>query len=764
MPTPPIIRRISSLKGLGVFRNYAPTSDVPDLQQQNLIYGFNRSGKTTLSRVFSSLEAGAVRPELPGGGEFEVELTDGTVIRTDSALSALKGRLLVFNVDFIEDNLRWKDGTANPIFYLGKTQAELVEKLKKTEVDIAALDPTRTEAVKDHPRWENAFTEHKRNAARLIAEQLGLGRRYDATNLAADYRQSSYDDNLKLTDTQRQQLRAIINQDAPLPKRALLDAPSFDLATLIRDVRQLLDTTLAAVALQELRHHETMLKWVKEGVDYHHDHALSSCLFCGNRLTPERMAALRQAIDDRFEQLTRSIAAAKQRAEELRDSLSEMNTVLPSDNDISKDLQPNFTTAAKNLRTLLTTGAEIAAVLLPLLEKKAAAPNVRVDPRDLPTPVDAAQWDAAAIKHVAELNAVIEAHNSAHDEFSQTQESARRKLKEHFLADRQTDYRTLEASVASAKSALDALEARHHALTQEAELIRQNMRQHAPAAGIINRMIHSYLGHKELQIATLENGYEIRRDGNLVSGSISESEKTGIALCYFLSTLEAEGRQLKNLIVVVDDPISSLDTKALHYAFSLISRALDGAGQLIILTHNLQFMNEVKKWLRNRVEKGTATLLFLDVVQDAHTDTRVASIKTMPALIREYESEYQYLFHLVLQFGRSAEGHTEYFYLMPNALRKLLDIFLAFKVPGSAGLSNKVDKIAIAASEYGLDPARIRALDRLVQLESHADNLDDLVTLSSLTIEETKDAADALLTLMEKLDKSHYDGLCRLSR
>lgn len=29
-----------------------------------------------------------------------------------------------------------------------------------------------------------------------------------------------------------------------------------------------------------------------------------------------------------------------------------------------------------------------------------------------------------------------------------------------------------------------------------------------------------------------------------------------IALCYFLSTLEAEGRQPKNLIVVVDDPIS----------------------------------------------------------------------------------------------------------------------------------------------------------------------------------------------------------------
>jgi hypothetical protein len=84
----------------------------------------------------------------------------------------------------------------------------------------------------------------------------------------------------------------------------------------------------------------------------------------------------------------------------------------------------------------------------------------------------------------------------------------------------------------------------------------------------------------------------------------------------------------------------------------------------------------------------------------------------------------------------------------------------AERVPGSDGLSNKVD--GIAKGGYGLDPARIRALDRLVQLESHADNLDDLVTFSSMTIEETKDAADALMALMETLDKKHYEVAGRL--
>lgn len=134
----------------------------------------------------------------------------------------------------------------------------------------------------------------------------------------------------------------------------------------------------------------------------------------------------------------------------------------------------------------------------------------------------------------------------------------------------------------------------------------------------------------------------------------------------------------------------------------------------------------------------------------------------MPRHIREYESEYQYLFHLVLRFLETPDG-TDYFYVMPNALRKVLDVFLAFKVPGSAGLSSKVEKIATDLGD-DFDQGRILALDRLVQLESHADNLDDLIAHSSMTVEETKDAANALLAVMEALDKPHLDQMRRVCR
>jgi wobble nucleotide-excising tRNase len=391
LPALPIIKRIASLKELGVFRNFAAPADLPDFQRHNLIYGFNGSGKTILSRVFASLGEGTARPELPEGGTFEVELTGETVIKSTGALDALKGRVLVFNVDFIEENLRWKEGTANPVFYLGRAQAELAKKLEETEAAMTTLTLRREEATREHAQKERAFTDHKRDDARLIAEQLSLGRRYDASDLIADHAKSSYDEKLKLSEAERQQLRTIITQDAPLAKRDPLGTEPFGLVGHIREVRKILDTTLGTMALKDLREHEMMLKWVKEGVDYHQKHDLSSCLFCGNELTEERMLALGQAIDERFDRLTGDIADANEKTERLRDRLTALKRAIPSNNDISKELLNRFALAASDLQASLARGAEIVGTVLALLEKKAAAPNVRADTGDLATEADAAE-------------------------------------------------------------------------------------------------------------------------------------------------------------------------------------------------------------------------------------------------------------------------------------------------------------------------------------------------------------------------------------
>ena len=50
------IDKISRIRNLGVFRAFAWPVDLPTFARYNLVYGWNGSGKTTISRLFRALE------------------------------------------------------------------------------------------------------------------------------------------------------------------------------------------------------------------------------------------------------------------------------------------------------------------------------------------------------------------------------------------------------------------------------------------------------------------------------------------------------------------------------------------------------------------------------------------------------------------------------------------------------------------------------------------------------------------------------------
>ena len=101
-----------------------------------------------------------------------------------------------------------------------------------------------------------------------------------------------------------------------------------------------------------------------------------------------------------------------------------------------------------------------------------------------------------------------------------------------------------------------------------------------------------------------KNKYQIKReDGSLAKATLSEGEITFITFLYYLQltkgAIEKESVS-DNRILVIDDPISSLDSDILFVVSSLIKNIIneikDDAGnikQLIVLTHNVYFHKEV---------------------------------------------------------------------------------------------------------------------------------------------------------------------------
>ena len=120
------ITRISRLRSCGVFRNFTWPSDLSEFGQYNLIYGWNWTGKTTLSRLFRDLELG--RP--PTMGEAVLHI-GGRDVRGEN-FPDLSLSVRVFNRDFIQKSVFPVGGSdMRPILVLG---TENVEKQKEVEL------------------------------------------------------------------------------------------------------------------------------------------------------------------------------------------------------------------------------------------------------------------------------------------------------------------------------------------------------------------------------------------------------------------------------------------------------------------------------------------------------------------------------------------------------------------------------------------------------------------------------------------------------
>lgn len=758
---PAIIERIKTLHRIGIFADYRQAAGVPDCKRYNLVYGFNGAGKTTLSRLLRSLDKGDSSTTVPQDGQFEFELTDGRAIRIDLNGDALAHRVLVFNIDFINENLRWSDGRANPVFYIGKDAARRADLLERVERRIRLRDEQCRRAQSDHAAKDRALSTFYTDTARIIAEMLGLGRQYDARHLKQDYDSGAAADYIALSEEEREDRRKLIRQAGAYDKLTL---PTLDIESMhaaLGLAQRCADTTISGLTLQEMQDHPAMIPWLKTGYEYHREHSPDSCLFCGTQISKARLDVLHSALDERVDRFFEEIEEAAQELRRTEEAIRTLSSVVPNERAVSASLARDYKKVLGQIQSSADAVQNLIAQAESAIAKKTRSPNRANWPSNLGGDTAAKVIETLA-SDFQQISDIIQQHNHEQDEFAARQQKARDELKFAVLIERSAEHDRLRRDLEAAETAQQLRERLHAKLVDCAATLRNEVRDHGPAVERINALLRAYLGHSEIRLEVFEEGYRILRHDAVLAGPLSEGERTAIALCYFLSKLDEEGRDISEQIVVIDDPVSSLDAGALNYAFNLLKGRLQGAQQLFILTHNLAFMNEVKKWLRKPRENGQASFFFIRVRQAEGQDRRQAMIEEMPKLLRAYDSEYQYLFYLVNKCSTDGMMSPEVpGYIMPNVIRRVLELFLAFKVPGSDGLGEKINRPLVQGA--GLGEARLHALNRLTQVESHSDSLDDFIGFSSMTIEETHQAAQAVLRLVELLDGDHYARMCELT-
>lgn len=763
------IKNIDDLKGCGVFNNW-PKGSIP-FGRYNLIYGWNGSGKTTLSRVMRSLKKGAIDSALMKDGaspSFKFQLLDGSTVSSQN-LSGWHDKIRVFNCDFVRENINADEAEAQPVYHLGKEQGDALEKLAKVQKQLTKEQAELADEENRHKDTTNAKESSLTDCARVISDSIS-DRKFDKAKLRKVLDKFKEDE----TDTSslilnESDIKAVLNTATGNNDKTHIDPLSF-VPEKTPDVihvaaRKACDTSVTKAAIEELDTNAKLRKWAEEGVALHK--GKDTCAFCSSTIKDDRLTLLNQYFNDAYKNLMESISAGQDNIETL---IVEIEAVEPPDSSrVYQEIRMQYEADAKVL-----TDASSAFVTI-CKGMKTALTNKKGKLTE-PVPITAfevLQEKAKAFSDaINKLNQTIIIHNQKYENFQAAVEEARAKIINHHSATHYTNYQAsldmlnnIDKKIAPLKESIEKLKEDETALDAQ-------LRAHDIAVDRINELLASFIGRSDIKLITHEKGYFIEREGERAK-HLSEGEKTAIAFTYFISKMEEKEFDIENSVIVVDDPISSLDTNALYAAGSFIRCHLEKASQVFILTHNYQFFREIFGWM-NRLEKPKTwpadlpykceVMLKCEVGEGGR---RVATAYKLDNTLKKYDSEYLFLFkqlydsHGQVTFSDSASPDMlAKLMLLPNVARRVLETFILFKFPDTA--NGSIINLYNAIKPLGVEvPAeKISILDRLLNRASHGSE-DSMASINMFNLSETPKVIEYVLGFIENADPLHYAGLKR---
>ena len=584
-----IIERIDRLQHPGVLQNFNWPTDLAKFARFNLIYGWNGSGKTTLSRFFRHLEQRTV----PTVGDVSLTVRGRRVNGSDFPRQDVPIR--VFNRDYVEESIfPVGGGEVPPIFVLG---ADSIQKQR----DLANLRTQRTNITNKVSKAQIRLRQAETRLAGFCSEQAkvvkdtlqiqgGAFNNFNKSHYMARVTELKGGDPTQhtLSDEAREEL---IKQhySTHKAKLSLIEPLNVSLVERLGDkVALLLRETIVSSSIPALRQDPELGSWVREGLRLHKQQHAETCLMCDQPLPDVRVAQLEAHFSAAYENLVERIDATFAQVEELRDQIG--NCRWPDATALYDHLVADYRAACSTLEGRRNELCGHVEELAEQLRRKKEAPFT---PWDLRANVPTVEEDPCS-----RVNELIGSHNGRTDGFEEQMRVARERLAVGMVVSRLSDYDSLEKEVHEATRGLESNQGKLARVVERANTLEQDILEYRRPADELNEDVARYLGHGELTMEVKETGYTVMR-GGAVASSLSDGERTALALLYFLKTLRDRRFDAESGVVVLDDPVSSLDANAMYLAFGYIRERTQEAGQLFVLSHNFSFFRQVRNWFHH---------------------------------------------------------------------------------------------------------------------------------------------------------------------
>jgi wobble nucleotide-excising tRNase len=757
------LTRIDSFRA---FQHWSDDGASDAFKRVNVVYGTNGSGKSTLAHLFRAAADGM----LDDGVKVEFAATSGTrTIQITEESLEFWACVRVFNEKYVTENLRFDDvngPSPDSLLTLGQTnvanEAELESKKTRRETAWAELDQANSDLKAKARQLENRLTAI---AGQVVADlsASGIGR-YRATNV---YNKSHVRTQLETSALRGDVTPERMSEDlklalAPRPETLTLPVQvAMGGSELLAKVVELLGRSVSSVVLDELRDEPQRAQWVQDGIHLHAGE--ETCLFCGGVLTSERRASLDAHFDDALTRLQQEIDRTVVELERSMQEADGFYTPASALRSTYEDLQAIADRALAQYDATKKAYVGRAQNLVGMLREK------RRNPFTTSTMVGDMSLDPPSAEPV--LRAFKE-HNERTAQHSQLVDAAAKRVELEKIGAFANEHAELNQAIDEGRETVKTLEAEISELTNRIITLENVETDPLPKADELTRHVSRLLGRTELEFRMDEatKRYRIERNGAPAT-HLSEGERTAIALLHFLIGVRQDSIAGDPPVIVIDDPVSSLDDSILFGVSSYLWAELvtkQYVSQLFLLTHKFELF---RQWViqiesGKRFIDGGATIQEIRMRYETERGgalrrvPRIATWTTDEKLSRRLRSLYHFLFARVatsLIESKDDLGlaeRMELLSLVPNAARKMLEAFLSFRYPQCIGSFH--DGLRAAMADLPDDAVRNR-VERYLHAYSHNEDGD---ISAAVDPSEVGPVVQSLFELMRAVDEKHFDSMC----
>lgn len=593
---------------------YSPdkSENIVNLKPINFFYGANGSGKTTISR-----------------------LIENPAISADSRISWLRNSqipAMVYNNDFITSNFT-DSKELQGVFTLGKAEQAQLDRLALLKDERKRHEQMKTKSAilldgEDGKTGKNA--ELVSLEAKLVArcwEQKTkhddyfkgafTGLRSNKEAFKARVLQEYASNSSALGDLVDLQGRALVlygeqpSKMSSVPSLDLSRLTSFETSpVLAKKVIGKDDVSISAI-IQRLGNSD----WVRQGMKLL-EHTDGQCPFCQQNIPHDFEKNLADYFDETFEADSRAVATLRSNYFQVADEvLTQARNLLASDCIYFDKEKVSLEIQALEAVILVNKNR---------MDKKVSSPSSEIELEGLKDVGD------GIVGGVDAANVKITEHNRLVASFTAEQNKLTGEIWKYVidtelkntLADYASEKEKLRKSIAGITTSLDKAKENITNVDIEIDKIETALTSVKPTVIAINKILKNF-GFRSFSLdpACIGNSYRlIRADGKDAKQTLSEGEKTFVTFLYFYHLLRGSittSGITSDRIVVIDDPVSSLDSDVLFIVSSLIKQLFTEARkkdshlkQIFVLTHNVHFHKEITYDQRRKPETSLSDETF----------------------------------------------------------------------------------------------------------------------------------------------------------